>query len=154
MILVLEATNSFPPNVIVCRRLFAGIFASVANQPHNFLFVITLIVRTVKFGRDCRHVGKHPSSFRKVEHLPFRFCKHNIFSLRFFDNSGDQELFCFTRTLEGIHGYCADSTMVPESWAGSLRIVLVTSTFDRQSVVTVTASPLASSRLTRNYQMG
>jgi len=44
--------------------------------------------------------------------------------------------------------------MVPESWAGSLRIVLVTSTFDRQSVVTVTASPLASSRLTRNYQMG
>src|SRR5436190_1935075 len=44
MILVLEATNSFPPNVIVCRRLFAGIFASVANQPHNFLFVITLIV--------------------------------------------------------------------------------------------------------------
>src|SRR2546426_12663557 len=79
MILVLEATNSFPPNVIVCRRLFAGIFASVANQPHNFLFVITLIVRTVKFGRDCRHVGEASIQFPKSRASSVQILKAQYF---------------------------------------------------------------------------
>jgi hypothetical protein len=40
--------------------------------------------------------------------------QNDIFALCFFDNSGDQELFGFPSSVEGIHAYCADSTMVPE----------------------------------------
>jgi len=117
-------------------RLFAGIFPA-CESASNFLSRNHSIVRTVNFGENvaCREAS---IQFPKVDNLSVPDSESTIFSAALLDKWRSRTLL-LNATLEGGFMGIVGFYIVP-ILGGSLGLVLVTSTFDRQSVVTVTAS--------------
>src|ERR1035438_7639640 len=81
------------------------------------MFILVIVVLTIKVLINLHDVGKRPSTFREVQHFALDFGERDVFPLSFLDNLGDEELFGFPSAVECLH--VADFTPVPSGrWDG------------------------------------